>query len=133
MYNAANNQPTKTMKTKKLFHEDYVAIDVMGNPVEPLDIIMHYESIIEEYNNYLANEGYQFVRMTELSEDLQKKYLDYLNPPTTIEKLQSLIDNNHLSYSSLNENSDDYCSDPYAIIQEAIDLLKKNKKDAESS
>jgi len=111
---------------KTLFHEDYVAIDNEGNPVEPLDIIMHYESIVEEYNNYLKNEGYKFVRMTELSKDLQKKYLDYLNPkPTIVEKLQSLIDNNHLSYSSLDEDSDDYCSDPYDIVREAIHLLKK--------
>lgn len=70
----------KPMKTKKLFHEDYVAIDNEGNPVEPLDIIMHYESIVEEYNVVLlVNYGYQFVRMTELSEDLQKKYLGSLN------------------------------------------------------
>ena len=64
---------------KTLFHEDYVAIDNEGNPVEPLDIIMHYESIIEEYNWQLEKHGYQFVRMTELSEDLQKKYLDSIN------------------------------------------------------
>lgn len=65
------------MKTK-LHHRDYVAIDNKGNPVEPLDIVMHYTSIIEEYNWQLKKHGYQFVRMTDLPQDLQDKYLKNL-------------------------------------------------------
>lgn len=62
----------------KLHHRDYVAVNEMGEPVCPLDIIMHYTSIIEEYNEQLEKHGYQFVRMTDLPQDLQNKYLKHL-------------------------------------------------------
>ena len=62
----------------KLHHRDYVAVNAMGQPIEPLDIIMHYTSIIEEYNEQLKDVGYQFVRMTDLGQDLQDKYLKHL-------------------------------------------------------
>lgn len=66
---------------KELYSTDYI---VMKNdePVEGLDIIYSFESIIEMINNghrLIVADGEKFVSMTDLSLGLQQKYLNVLN------------------------------------------------------
>ena len=65
---------------KQLSNEDYVLLK-NGKPVESLDVIYHYTSVIEHFNDYEFNleKGEEFVCMTDLSPVLQKEYIKVLN------------------------------------------------------
>ena len=66
------------MKNKiKLFEEDYVIL-YNGEPSEPLDVIYHYTSIIEMFNDdgFSLAKGEEIVCMTELPQELQDKYIE---------------------------------------------------------
>jgi hypothetical protein len=64
---------------EELSNEDYVLLK-NGKPYS-LDVIYHYTSVIELFNDYEFNleNGEEFVCMTDLSIELQKEYLKELN------------------------------------------------------
>ena len=64
---------------KQLSSEDYVLLK-NGQPLESLDVIYHYTSVIEHFNDYEFNleNGEEFVCMTDLSPELQKEYIKEL-------------------------------------------------------
>ena len=64
-----------------LYSEDYVVVDAKGEPVFDLDLIYHYTTIIDDINDnggFTLQEGQRLVSMTQLSDELQQRYLDYL-------------------------------------------------------
>lgn len=65
---------------EQLSNEDYVLLK-NGQPLESLDVIYHFTSVIEMFNHYDFNlkKGEEFVCMTDLSSLLQKKYIKELN------------------------------------------------------
>ena len=64
---------------EELSNEDYVLLK-NGKPLESLDVIYHYTSVIEHFNDYEFNleNGEEFVCMTDLSPELQKEYIKEL-------------------------------------------------------
>tara|TARA_Y100001963_G_scaffold50699_1_gene70918 strand:- start:43 stop:252 length:210 start_codon:yes stop_codon:yes gene_type:complete len=59
----------------KLSKEDYVILKD-GVPISPLDVILHYTSIVEMFNDgQRLYEGEEIVRMTELPQELQDEYI----------------------------------------------------------
>ena len=69
------------MRKINLYSEDYVVVDAKGEPVFDLDLIYHYTTIIDDINDnggFTLQEGQRLVSMTQLSDELQQRYLDYL-------------------------------------------------------
>ena len=65
----------------QLSNEDYVLLKD-GQPIESLDVIYHYTSVVELFNHpfgFNLKEGEEFVCMTDLSPKLQKEYLKELS------------------------------------------------------
>ena len=65
------------MMTTKLYPTDYVIIDSdTKKPIEGYEHIYHYTSVIDHFNEILTdkNEGWEYVSMSELSDEDQKKY-----------------------------------------------------------
>lgn len=59
----------------KLSKEDYVILKD-GVPISPLDVILHYTSIVEMFNDgQRLYEGEEIVCMTELPQKLQDEYI----------------------------------------------------------
>ena len=77
---------TNKMTRIKLISEDYVLVNrITKKPVEGYDTIYHYSSIIDmlNCNNDMRpkpNWEHEYISMTALSIEEQKKYLEYLNP-----------------------------------------------------
>ena len=72
------------MSKIKLCGDDYVILK-NNKPVEPFHVIYHKTSIDEVMWDRGLNHGEKWVRMTELSNHLQSKYIEgltfYLRPP----------------------------------------------------
>ena len=67
-------------KAIKLSALDYILFDVVQNkPIENLDTIYHYTSVIEAVNNGLKLEKNEmFISLTELPIELQNKIIETL-------------------------------------------------------
>jgi pyruvate/oxaloacetate carboxyltransferase len=68
----------------KLISEDYVLVNrITKKPVEGYDTIYHYSSIIDMLNcnnDMRPKPNHEYISMTALPIEEQKKYLEYLNP-----------------------------------------------------
>lgn len=61
--------------TNTLYDTDYVIVDSKTKkPMEGYEIIYHYTSVINNFNERLMEEGCEYVSMSELSEEDKKKY-----------------------------------------------------------
>jgi len=59
----------------KLYETDYVIIKD-GVPIDSFDVVYHYTSIIELFNDgFSLEEGEEIVSMTKLPQELQDKYI----------------------------------------------------------
>jgi hypothetical protein len=59
----------------ELYPTDYVIIDsATKKPIEGYEHIYHYTSVINHFNERLEDEGWEYVSMSELSEDDKNKY-----------------------------------------------------------
>ena len=67
-------------KAIKLSALDYILFDIVNNkPIESLDTIYHYTSVIEAVNNGLKLENNEmFISLTELPIELQNKIIETL-------------------------------------------------------
>ena len=74
----------KDMTRIKLISEDYVLVNrITKKPVEGYDTIYHYSSIIDMLNgnnDMRPKPNHEYISMTALPIEEQKKYLEYLNP-----------------------------------------------------
>tara|TARA_Y100001938_G_C7981676_1_gene374720 strand:- start:302 stop:550 length:249 start_codon:yes stop_codon:yes gene_type:complete len=81
----------KECKTKKVIlgSEDYVIL-YKGEPSEPLDVIYHFTSIIEMVNDRGLSlaEGEEVVCMTELSQELQDRYIKDITERNTFKEVK---------------------------------------------
>tara|TARA_Y100000289_G_C3856108_1_gene116101 strand:+ start:220 stop:450 length:231 start_codon:yes stop_codon:yes gene_type:complete len=75
------------MSKTKLYDTDYVLF--RGNkPVEPLDIIYAEESVKELFEDgFQLEAGEQFIKMTELPIEWQKKYIAEIERLSLIHKI----------------------------------------------
>ena len=65
-----------TLKTK-LYDTDYVLVDSKTKkPMEGYEIIYHYTSVINAFNDRLMKEGCEYVSMSELSDEDKNKYIE---------------------------------------------------------
>ena len=66
--------------TKVILHEtDYVLLKE-GKPLEELNVIYHYSSVVELFNDgFILNKGEEFVSMSDLSEEVKCKYIKILS------------------------------------------------------
>ena len=75
---------TNNMTRIKLISEDYVLVNrITKKPVEGYDTIYHYSSIIDMLNgnnDMRPKPNHEYISMTALPIEEQKKYLEYLNP-----------------------------------------------------
>ena len=75
---------TNNMTRIKLISEDYVLVNrITKKPVEGYDTIYHYSSIIDMVNgnnDMRPKPNHEYISMTALPIEEQKKYLEYLNP-----------------------------------------------------
>ena len=63
------------MNEIQLYNTDYVIIKG-GVPISDFDIVYHYTSIIELFNDgFNLEEGEEIISMTELPQELQDKYI----------------------------------------------------------
>ena len=59
-----------------LYNTDYVLVDLeTQKPVESYDVINHFSSVIDEYNDHLLSENIEYIPMNKLSEEEQTNYL----------------------------------------------------------
>jgi hypothetical protein len=74
------NNNTTMEKAIKLSALDYILFDIVNNkPIESLDTIYHYTSVIEAVNNGLKLENNEmFISLTELPIELQNKIIETL-------------------------------------------------------
>ena len=72
------------MTRVELIPEDYVLVNrITKKPVEGYDMIYHYSSIIDMLNgnnDMRPKPNHEYISMTALPIEEQKKYLEYLNP-----------------------------------------------------
>ena len=58
--------------TTELYPTDYVIVDSKTHkPLEGYESIYHYTSVIDNFNDKLMKEGYEYISMSELS-DVEK-------------------------------------------------------------
>lgn len=58
--------------TTELYPTDYVIVDSKTHkPLEGYESIYHYTSVIDNFNEKLMKEGYEYISMSELS-DVEK-------------------------------------------------------------
>jgi hypothetical protein len=63
--------------TTKLYDTDYVLVDSeTKKPMEGYEIIYHYTSVINDFNERLMKEGCEYVSMSELSDEDKNKYIE---------------------------------------------------------
>lgn len=75
------------MSKTKLYDTDYVLFRD-NKPVEPLDIIYAEESVeILFEEGFKLEEGEQFIKMTELPLEWQKKYIEEIERLSLIHKI----------------------------------------------
>lgn len=68
-----------------LYDTDYVIVDSKTKkPMEGYEIIYHYTSVINNFNERLIEEGCEYVSMSELSDEDKKKYKE------TIKEMESM-------------------------------------------
>ena len=61
----------------KLYDTDYVIVDSKTKePMEGYEIIYHYTSVINHFNEMLMEEGCEYVSMSELSDEDKNKYIE---------------------------------------------------------
>ena len=61
----------------KLYDTDYVIVDSKTKkPMEGYEIIYHYTSVINGFNEKLMKEGCEYVSMSELSDEDKNKYIE---------------------------------------------------------
>ena len=59
-----------------LYNTDYVLVDLeTKKPVESYDVINHFSSVINEYNDHLLSENIEYIPMNKLSKEEQTNYL----------------------------------------------------------
>ena len=59
----------------KLYETDYVIVDTKTKkPAEEYDVIYHYTSVIDIFNERLMKDGYEYISMADLSKEDKKKY-----------------------------------------------------------
>jgi len=64
-----------------LYNSDYVIVDKKTQkPIESFNVVYHYSTIVELVNSGECplHEGEEFLSMTQLSEELQQKYINTL-------------------------------------------------------
>ena len=60
----------------ELYETDYVIIKD-GVPISPFDVVYHYKSIIELFNDsFSLEDSEEIVSMIELPQELQNKYIE---------------------------------------------------------
>tara|TARA_R100001460_G_scaffold1602_5_gene5945 strand:- start:540 stop:767 length:228 start_codon:yes stop_codon:yes gene_type:complete len=60
----------------KLFASDYVLVNSKTKkPIESYEIINHYTSVIDEFNERLESENCEYISMANLSKKEKTKYL----------------------------------------------------------
>ena len=61
----------------KLYDTDYVIVDSKTKkPLEGYEHVYHYTSVIDNFNEKLMNEGYEYISMSELSDEDKNKYIE---------------------------------------------------------
>ena len=66
----------------QLYDTDFVIITENGEPLEGLDIIYHYSTIVTAINDnkaFTLEDDEELVAMTDLPEELQNRYIAYLS------------------------------------------------------
>ena len=59
-----------------LYNTDYVLVDIeTKKPIESYDVINHFSSVINEYNDHLLSENIEYIPMNKLSKEEQTNYL----------------------------------------------------------
>ena len=59
-----------------LYNTDYVLVDIeTKKPIESYDVINHFSSVIDEYNDHLLSENIEYIPMNKLSKEEQTNYL----------------------------------------------------------
>lgn len=59
-----------------LYNTDYVLVDIeTKKPIESYDVINHYTSVIDEYNDHLLSENIEYIPMNKLPKEEQTNYL----------------------------------------------------------
>jgi len=59
-----------------LYNTDYVLVDIeTQKPIESYDVINHFSSVINEYNDHLLSENIEYIPMNKLSKEEQTNYL----------------------------------------------------------
>ena len=72
----------------KLYETDYVIVDTKTKrPAEGYEIIYHYTSVIDIFNERLMKDGYEYISMADLSKEDKKKYKQ------TIKEMESFYEN----------------------------------------
>ena len=67
------------MSKVKLYETDYVLVNrVTQAPLEEVDIIYHYKSLIEVLNDMLYEQGCEYISMKELDDDYKSIYLKHI-------------------------------------------------------
>jgi hypothetical protein len=63
------------MEKEELYPTDYVIIDSdTKKPIEGYEHIYHYTSVIDNFNEKLMKEGYEYISMSELSDVEKTKF-----------------------------------------------------------
>ena len=59
----------------KLYETDYVLVNSKTkNPIESLDVIYHYTSVIELLNETMIKKNIEYMSMTELPKKIKESY-----------------------------------------------------------
>jgi hypothetical protein len=61
--------------TTEIYPTDYVIVDSKTHkPLEGYESIYHYTSVIDNFNEKLMKEGYEYISMSELSDVEKNKF-----------------------------------------------------------
>lgn len=74
--------------TTELYPTDYVIVDNKTHkPLEGYEHVYHYTSVIDNFNEKLMKEGYEYISMSELSDVEKNKFKQ------SIKDMEKLNDN----------------------------------------
>ena len=66
------------MSKVKLYKTDYVLVNrETQKPIESIDVVYHYSSLIKILNDITYDGGCEYIRVTDLKDEYKSKYLDY--------------------------------------------------------